>query len=142
MDHITRFHALYEAFNRRDIDAVLAMVSGEVDWPNAWTGRPPDRPGSRTGLLDRSGCSTDRSTVWMLRDRSNDPYPSFIRATAFGDPDPRAAPRVPANRRVSESGAMLPAPHSCRDEHLLATRERPALRGDHDAATIAIALPL
>jgi ketosteroid isomerase-like protein len=29
---------LYEAFNRRDIDGVLAMMSDDVDWPSAWKG--------------------------------------------------------------------------------------------------------
>ena len=38
MDRLSPFHALYAAFNRRDIDAVLAMMSDEVDWPNAWKG--------------------------------------------------------------------------------------------------------
>ena len=38
MDHVPDFRALYEAFNRRDIDAVLAMMSDQVDWPNAWKG--------------------------------------------------------------------------------------------------------
>jgi len=38
MDQLPDFHGLYEAFNRRDIDAVLAMMSDEVDWPNAWKG--------------------------------------------------------------------------------------------------------
>ena len=40
MDDLEHFQALYEAFNRRDIDAVLAMMSEEVDWPNAWKGGP------------------------------------------------------------------------------------------------------
>jgi len=26
----------YEAFNRRDVDAVLAGMAPDVDWPNAW----------------------------------------------------------------------------------------------------------
>jgi hypothetical protein len=38
MDYLAHFHGLYEAFNRRDIDAVLAMMSDKVDWPNAWKG--------------------------------------------------------------------------------------------------------
>jgi ketosteroid isomerase-like protein len=38
MDHRARLFGLYEAFNRRDIDAVLALMSAEVDWPNAWQG--------------------------------------------------------------------------------------------------------
>lgn len=32
------FGQLYEAFNRRDADGVLAMMSADVDWPNAWKG--------------------------------------------------------------------------------------------------------
>jgi ketosteroid isomerase-like protein len=38
VDHLAHFHRLYEAFNRRDLDGVLAMLSDEVDWPNAWKG--------------------------------------------------------------------------------------------------------
>jgi len=38
MDRRAFFDELYEAFNRRDIDAVLATMSDEVDWPNAWKG--------------------------------------------------------------------------------------------------------
>jgi nuclear transport factor 2 (NTF2) superfamily protein len=29
---------LYEDFNARDIDAVLAAMTGDVEWPNAWEG--------------------------------------------------------------------------------------------------------
>ena len=36
MDDLTYFRGLYEAFNRRDVDGVLAMMSDDVDWPNAW----------------------------------------------------------------------------------------------------------
>jgi ketosteroid isomerase-like protein len=38
MDHLARFQGLYEAFNRRDADGVLALMSDDVDWPNAWKG--------------------------------------------------------------------------------------------------------
>jgi ketosteroid isomerase-like protein len=38
MDHLARFRVVYEAFNRRDVEALLAMMSEEVDWPNAWKG--------------------------------------------------------------------------------------------------------
>jgi ketosteroid isomerase-like protein len=40
MDHgqVAILHGLYEAFNRRDADGVLAMMSEDVDWPNAWKG--------------------------------------------------------------------------------------------------------
>jgi len=30
--------AAYEAFNARDIDAALALMHPDVDWPNAWEG--------------------------------------------------------------------------------------------------------
>jgi hypothetical protein len=30
--------AMYEAFNARDIDATLARMTPDVDWPNAWEG--------------------------------------------------------------------------------------------------------
>jgi ketosteroid isomerase-like protein len=36
--HLTYFRGLYEAFNRRDVDGVVAMMSDDVDWPNAWKG--------------------------------------------------------------------------------------------------------
>jgi FkbM family methyltransferase len=38
MDHLPQFQALSEAFNRRDMDRVLEMMSDDVDWPNAWKG--------------------------------------------------------------------------------------------------------
>jgi hypothetical protein len=30
--------AAYDAFNARDIDAALALMAPDVDWPNAWEG--------------------------------------------------------------------------------------------------------
>jgi hypothetical protein len=33
-----RLLALYEAFNARDIEAVLARLHPDVEWPNAWEG--------------------------------------------------------------------------------------------------------
>ena len=35
MDRIT---ALYDAFNARDIDAVMDHLAPDVDWPDAWQG--------------------------------------------------------------------------------------------------------
>ena len=29
---------LYASFNARDIDAVIALMAPDVDWPNAWEG--------------------------------------------------------------------------------------------------------
>ncbi len=33
-----QLRSLYDAFNARDIDAVLAGMTDDVDWPNAWEG--------------------------------------------------------------------------------------------------------
>ena len=33
-----RLRDLYRAFNARDIESVLAQMTGDVDWPNAWEG--------------------------------------------------------------------------------------------------------
>jgi len=33
-DRIALLRRLYEAFNRRDIDAVIPMLTPDVDWPN------------------------------------------------------------------------------------------------------------
>src|SRR5918911_1560330 len=38
MDTERRLRNLYDAFNTRNIDAVLAAVTDDVDWPNAWEG--------------------------------------------------------------------------------------------------------
>jgi hypothetical protein len=38
MDPVERLRATYAAFNARDIDAVLAQMTADVDWPNAWEG--------------------------------------------------------------------------------------------------------
>jgi hypothetical protein len=35
---VERLRATYVAFNARDIDAVLAQMTADVDWPNAWEG--------------------------------------------------------------------------------------------------------
>jgi hypothetical protein len=33
-----RLRDLYASFNARDVDAVLAATTADVDWPNAWEG--------------------------------------------------------------------------------------------------------
>ncbi|UFH55809.1 nuclear transport factor 2 family protein [Spirosoma sp. KNUC1025] len=38
MDYQTLLKQAYEAFNARDIDAVLALMHPDVDWPNGWEG--------------------------------------------------------------------------------------------------------
>ena len=37
-EHEQRLRAVYDAFNRRDIEAVLVALHPDVDWPNAWEG--------------------------------------------------------------------------------------------------------
>ena len=38
MTYERQLESLYEAFNARDIDALLAAMTDDVDWPNAWEG--------------------------------------------------------------------------------------------------------
>lgn len=38
MDAEELLRTMYDAFNARDIDAVLAAMTDDVDWPNAWEG--------------------------------------------------------------------------------------------------------
>jgi hypothetical protein len=37
-DYERLLRAVYDAFNRRDIEAVIATLHPDVDWPNAWEG--------------------------------------------------------------------------------------------------------
>jgi len=37
-DHEALLHDLYRAFNARDLDALLAALAPDVDWPNGWEG--------------------------------------------------------------------------------------------------------
>jgi ketosteroid isomerase-like protein len=37
-DSVDRLHRLYRAFNTRQIDVVLAMLTPDVEWPNGWEG--------------------------------------------------------------------------------------------------------
>src|SRR4051812_50043463 len=37
-DHEQFLRAVYSAFNARDIDAAIAAMHPDVDWPNAWEG--------------------------------------------------------------------------------------------------------
>jgi ketosteroid isomerase-like protein len=48
MDHEALLRRLYAAFNARDVDAVLAALHPDVDWPNAFEGgRVAGRDGVR-----------------------------------------------------------------------------------------------
>jgi hypothetical protein len=38
MDVDRLLRSLYERFNARDVDAVLAATADGIDWPNAWEG--------------------------------------------------------------------------------------------------------
>jgi nuclear transport factor 2 (NTF2) superfamily protein len=37
-DRAEGLRALYQAFNDRDLDAVVAAMTPDVDWPNGWEG--------------------------------------------------------------------------------------------------------
>ena len=38
MDYTRLINTLYSAFNNRDIDVLVAQMTEDVDWPNAWEG--------------------------------------------------------------------------------------------------------
>jgi hypothetical protein len=38
MNNEELLRSMYDAFNARDIDGVLAAMTDDVDWPNAWEG--------------------------------------------------------------------------------------------------------
>jgi hypothetical protein len=38
MNRESLLRAAYTAFNARDIDAALVLMTADVDWPNAWEG--------------------------------------------------------------------------------------------------------
>jgi hypothetical protein len=38
MDADRLIRCLYEGFNARDVDVVIAAMAPDVDWPNAWEG--------------------------------------------------------------------------------------------------------
>ena len=38
MDYTRLIKTLYSAFNDRDIDVLVAQMTEDVDWPNAWEG--------------------------------------------------------------------------------------------------------
>jgi hypothetical protein len=38
VEHEKLLRAIYEAFNAREIDAILRQMAPDVDWPNAWEG--------------------------------------------------------------------------------------------------------
>jgi len=37
-DRAALLRSLYQAFNTRDLDAVVAAMAPDVDWPNGWEG--------------------------------------------------------------------------------------------------------
>ena len=50
-EHAVLLTRLYADFNARDVDAVLAVLDPDVDWPNAFEARPRARPRSRARVL-------------------------------------------------------------------------------------------
>ena len=55
----------YDAFNARDIDAVLAVMHPEIDWPNGWEG---GRVYGHQGVRD----------YWMRQWRAIDPRVELV----------------------------------------------------------------
>lgn len=38
VDRVERIRGLYQAFNERDLEAVVAAMASDVEWPNGWEG--------------------------------------------------------------------------------------------------------
>jgi ketosteroid isomerase-like protein len=72
MDHLSIFQGLYDAFNRRDADGVLSMMSEAVDWPNAWKG---GRLVGREAVRD----------YWLAQWAEIDPHVEPLSVTDQGD---------------------------------------------------------
>lgn len=51
--------SLYAAFNARDIDGVLAAMTEDVDWPNAWEGGRLRGPEAVRGYWTRQWAAID-----------------------------------------------------------------------------------
>ncbi|WP_222262954.1 nuclear transport factor 2 family protein [Modestobacter marinus] len=84
-DRAARLRSLYDAFNARDIDTVVAAMSPDVDWPNGWHGgrvvghdavhrywdrqwaaiRPTVRP---TSITERSDGTVEVAVHLVVRD--------------------------------------------------------------------------
>jgi hypothetical protein len=87
MDHEAVLRRVYDAFNARDIDAVLARLSDDVDWPNAWEG---GRVSGHAGVRE----------YWERQWREIDPQ---VTPVAFTErPDGRVAVTVDAVVRDRE----------------------------------------
>jgi ketosteroid isomerase-like protein len=82
---------LYAAFNARDVDAVIAQLHPDVDWPNAWEG----------GRLSGHDAVRD---YWSRQFAAIDPH---VEPTAIeNEPDGRV--RVTVHQRVrSLDGELL-----------------------------------
>jgi hypothetical protein len=92
-----QLESLYAAFNARDIDALLAAMTDDVDWPNAWEG----------GRLH--GKEAVR-TYWMRQWQEIDPRVepvSFARRPGGGVAvDVQQVLRTPSGALLSESLAV------------------------------------
>jgi ketosteroid isomerase-like protein len=111
MDREERLRATYDAFNARDIDAVLTGMTADVDWPNAWEG---GRVHGHAGVRD----------YWTRQWAAIDPR---VEPVAFRErPDGRVAVEV---RQVARDldGNVLAAG---RVVHVYAFRDRLVARMD------------
>ena len=54
-DRADRLRSLYAAFTARDVDAVLAAMAPDVDWPNGWAGGRLSGPAEGRGYWERQG---------------------------------------------------------------------------------------
>src|SRR5436309_1369815 len=64
MATIPDFKRLYDAFNARELDALLDMMTPDVDWPNGWEG---GRVVGREAL--REAVKAEGSQSWIYTER-------------------------------------------------------------------------
>jgi hypothetical protein len=84
--------SIYEAFNRRDIDTVLAAMHPAVDWPNGWEG----------GRVN--GCDEVRS-YWSRQWAAVDP--TVVPVAFQTEPDGRITVRVHQTVRDLSGNVMI-----------------------------------
>jgi hypothetical protein len=61
VDREQRLRRAYAAFNARDVDAVLSLMTLDVDWPNAWEGGRVRGHGGVRAYWTRQWASIDPS---------------------------------------------------------------------------------
>lgn len=86
--------SLYAAFNARDIDAVLAAMSEDVNWPNAWEGGR---------LQGKKAVRAYWTRQWAEIDPSVEPISITLRPNADVAVEVQQVVRTPGGALLSEN---------------------------------------